>query len=195
MRALLTWMALAAYAAGGGASITATAHRQVHWGWGCGGNCAVNYSGESETALGNDPPDVHLEDRGLLTRRQSGPGGLVTSTTRWRYAFHGSSTAGSERREYALRTDASECTRTEETFAEGKPARKKTTSCPGPPKRWKLACDRKQVEVKGEPRPAWVCSPAAPMHAFGTEFPWVFGIDAPITTVISGEPQPHTRYE
>jgi len=195
MRALLTWVMLAALAAGGGTSITANAHRQVDWGWGCGGHCAVNFSGESETSLSDGAPGVRLDDHGTLTRRQNDPGGATLSTTRWRYAFRGSSAGDAGRREYTLRTGASHCTRTEETLREGQPARKKTASCPGPPPQWTLVCERRQIEVKGESRPAWVCSPAAPMDAFGTEFPWVFGIEAPITTVISGEPQPHTRYE
>lgn len=194
MRTLLAWMMLAAYAAGG-AQIVATARHTVAWGWGCGGNCAVNFSGESETSLGNDPPGVHLEDQGTLTRRESSPGGLATSVTRWRYAFHGTSTAGPDRREYALRTDVNQCTRSEQTMDEGKTAAKKTTRCPGPPRRWKLVCERKDVQVAGQARPAWVCSPSQPMDAFGTEFPWVFGLDGPITTVVSGEPRPHTSYE
>ena len=195
MRTLFAWMALAACGmAAGPGTVTTSAHK-VGWGWGCGGNCAVNFSGESETSLGNAPPDVHLEDHGTLTRRESNPGGLVISTTRWRYAFHGTSTSGSERREFALRTDVSECSRTEETLPEGKPAVKKTAPCPRAPRRWKLVCEHQQVQVKGQARPAWVCSPQPPMDPFGTEFPWVFGIDAPITTVISGEPRPQTSYE
>jgi hypothetical protein len=193
MRALLVGMALAAFAAGGGPPM-ASRHK-IAWGWGCGGNCAVNFSGESETLLDSGPRGVRLEDRGTLTRRQSDPGGLTTSTTRWRYAFHGTGTAGVERREYTLHTDVSECTRTDETAAQGKAATTRTARCAEPPKRWKLVCAYRQMQVKGQARPAWVCSPAPPMDAFGTDFPWVFGIDAPITTVVSGEPHPHSSYE
>jgi hypothetical protein len=195
MQTLFALMALAAYAMAGGSGVVTTSHRKVGWGWGCGGNCAVNTSGESETALGNDPPDVRIEDHGTLTRRESGPGGMVITATRWRYAFHGNSTAGTVRREYELRTEVGECTRTEETMDAGKTTARKQTACPGPPKRWKLACARSEVQVKGRPRPAWVCSPPEHMDAFGTEFPWVFGIEESITTVISGEPQPRTTYE
>ena len=155
----------------------------------------MNISGESETALGNDPPDVHLDDRGTLTQRMSDPGGMMITVTRWKYAFHGTSTDSTERREYDLHTDLSECTRTLETMDEGKAKTKKETACPGPPEQWKLACERSEVQVKGRARPAWVCSPPEYMDAFGTEFPWVFGVEEPITTVISGEPHPHTTYE
>lgn len=195
MRTLIAVMALAAYVLAGGSKVITTSHRKVSRGWGCGGNCAVNISGESETTLGNDPPDVHLEDHGTLTRKQNDPGGIVIMATRWKYAFHGTSTAGAARREYELRTDVSECTRTEETMDAGKATTRKQTACPGPPKRWKLACERSDVQVNGRARPAWVCSPPEHMEVFGTEFPWVFGVEGPITTVISGEPQPHTTYE
>jgi hypothetical protein len=195
MRALIAWLTLAACGMAAGPRTVTTSPHKVGWGWGCGGNCAVNFSGESETSLATGSSDVRLEDRGALTRRQSDPGGLVISTTRWRYAFHGKSTAGNDRLEFALRTDVSECTRTVETHIEGKPDAKKTAPCPSPPKRWKLVCERRQVQVKDRPRPAWVCSPAQAMDPFGTDFPWVFGIDAPITTVVSGEPHPQTSYE
>jgi hypothetical protein len=193
MQTLFTLMALAAYAMAGGSEVVTTAHRKVSWGWGCGGNCAVNISGESETALRTNPPDVHIEDRGSLTRRVSDPGNLLVAATRWKYAFHGTGTAGPLRREYDLSTDVSECTRTEETTDAGET--RKQTVCAGPPKRWKLACERSEVQVKERARPAWVCSPPEHMDPFGTEFPWVFGIEGPITTVISGEPQPRTTYE
>lgn len=195
MRTPFVLMVLAAFAIGSGSQIVTTSHRKVNWGWGCGGNCAVNRSGESETALGNNPPDVHLEDHGTITQRESDPGGMAITTTRWRYAFHGTSTAGTTRREYELRTDVSECARTEETMDADQPAAKKETECPGPPKRWKLVCERKDVPVKGAPRPAWVCSPPEHMDAFGTEFPWVFAVEGSITTVVSGEPRPRTTYE
>ena len=195
MRTLLACMALAACGMAAGPQTVATSPHKVAWGWGCGGNCAVNFSGDSETTLSSGPSDVHLEDQGMLIRRQNDPSGTTVVTTRWRYAFHGKSTAGPDRREYRLRTGVSECTRTEETITDGKPAAKKTTSCPGPPKRWKLVCERQQVQVKDQSRPAWVCSPATPIDPFGTDFPWVFGIDAPITTVLSGEPRPQTSYE
>jgi hypothetical protein len=195
MRTLFALIALAAYAMAGSSGVVTTSHRKVGWGWGCGGNCAVNLSGESETALGNDPPRVRIEDHGTLTLRESDPGGMVVTATRWRYAFRGNSTAGTVRREYELRTEVSDCTRTEETMDAGKPKARKQTACPGPPKRWKLSCARSDVQVKGRARPAWVCSPPEHMAAFGTEFPWVFGIEESITTVISGEPHPRTTYE
>jgi hypothetical protein len=195
MRTLLAWMALAACGLAAGPRTVTTSPHKVGWGWGCGGNCAVNFSGESETTLGNDPPGVHLEDHGTLTRRETDPGGMLITTTRWRYAFHGAGTTESDRQEFTLRTDMSECTRTEETQSEGKPASKKSVPCPRPPKRWKLVCQRQQVQVKDQARPAWVCSPVPSMDPFGTDFPWVFGIDAPITTVVSGEPHPQTTYQ
>ena len=74
MRSLFALTLVAVYALAGNSQIATTSHRKVSWGWGCGGNCAVNISGESETALGNDPPDVHLEDHGTLTQKQSDPG-------------------------------------------------------------------------------------------------------------------------
>ena len=194
MRTLLVWMVLVACGLAAGPRTVTTSPHKVGWGWGCGGNCAVNFSGESEATLGSDPPDVHLEDHGTLIRRQNDPSGTAVTTTRWRYAFHGKSSAGPDHREFTLRTDVSECTRTEVFLAEGKPATK-TVPCPGPPKRWKLVCERQQVQVKDQARPAWVCSPAPPIDPFGTEFPWVFGIDAPITTVVSGEPRPQTSYQ
>ncbi len=195
MRTLFALMALAAYAIAGGQEAATTSHRKIRWGWGCGGNCAVNIFGESDTTFANDPPNVHIEDHGTLTRQMNDPGGIVIAETRWKFAFHGTGTAGGTRREYELSTDVSECTRTEKTMDAGKATVRKQTACPGPPKRWKLACERTEVQVKGRARPAWVCSPLEHMDSFGTEFPWVFGVEAPITTVISGEPQPRTTYE
>ncbi len=195
MRTLFTLIALAAYAMAGGSELVTTSHRKVNRGWGCGGNCAVNISGESETALENDPPDVHIEDNGTLTQKMNDPGGMMTTTTRWKYAFQGTSTESADRREFDLHTDGSECTRTLETMDEGKAKTKKETACAGPPEKWKLSCERSEVHVNGRARPAWVCSPPEHMAAFGTEFPWVFGIEEPITTVISGEPHPQTTYE
>jgi len=195
MRIHLVLTLLAAMAVGGGSQIVTTSHRKINWGYGCGGNCALNTSGESETTLGNDPPDVHLEDHGTLTQKQNDPGGIMTNTRRWKYAFHGTSSGGADRREFDLHTDASQCKRTQETMDAGKPTRKKQTACAGPPRNWKLVCERKDVEVNGEPRPAWVCSPAEHLDNFGTEFPWVFGIEGPITAVVSGEPHPTTTYE
>lgn len=195
MRTPFILMALVALAMSGGQQILTTSHRKINWGYGCGGKCAVNSSGESETVLGNDPPDVHLEDHGTLTQRQSDPGGIMTITTRWKFAFHGASTAGAGRREYDLGTDISECTRTEERIDSGKATTKKKIACAGPPKKWKLVCVRKEVPVKGQPRPAWVCSPPEHLDNFGTEFPWVFAVEGSITTVISGEPRPTTSYE
>ena len=195
MRTQLVVIALAGCALAGAPDPVATAHRRVSWGWGCGGNCSVNISGESETTLGSNPSDVRVEDHGILTQRQDDPGGVLVLTTRWRSVFHGTGTAGTARREFDLRTEKGECTRTEETTSPGKPLTTKQTACAGPPTRWKLTCQRGRVQVEGHPRPAWVCSPSEPMSAFGTEFPWVFGVDSPITTVISGEPHPRTTYE
>lgn len=195
MRSHSVLMVLAALAMSGGQQIVTTSHRKINWGYGCGGNCAVNTSGQSETALGNDPPNVHLEDHGILTQRQNDPGGIMTITMRWKYAFHGVSTAGVDRREYDLGTDVSECTRTEERLESGKAATKKHLACAGPPKKWKLVCERKDVPVKGQPRPAWVCSPPEHLDNFATEFPWVFAVEGSITTVVSGEPRPTTIYE
>lgn len=188
-------MLLAAFATGGGRQIVTTSHRKVNWGYGCGGHCAVNTSGQSETALRNNPPDVRLEDHGTLTQRRSDPGGITITTTRWKYSFHGSSSAGDGRREFDLRTDVSECRRTEETADKGKAATRKQTACPVPPRQWKLECEQKEVPVKGGARLAWVCSPPERMENFGTEFPWVFAVEGSITTVISGEPRPSTTYE
>lgn len=195
MRAFLMSVALVVVAAGGDPPALLVAHHRVDWGWGCGGNCAVNFSGESETTLGDDPLHARLEDHGSLTQRENHPGGGLVTVTRWKYAFHGTGSAGADRREYALRTGVNECSITREAAEEGKPATSKTARCPGAPKRWKLVCELRQVEVKGQSRPAWVCSPSPPMDAFGSEFPWVFGIEAPITSVTSGEPHPRTRYE
>jgi hypothetical protein len=193
MRTIFALMAVAAYAAGGGSMIL-TSHRTVAWGWGCGGHCAVNLSGQSETTLGNDPPVAHLEDKGTFTMTHRDPGGVDITTTRWTYAFHGTRTTGN-RRQYQLRTDQAECRRTDETIREGKTTTKKESSCPGPPPEWKLVCERRDVQVGAALQPAWVCFPPEHMAPFGTEFPWVFGIEQPITTVISGEPQPRTTYE
>jgi hypothetical protein len=195
MRILLALMFLAAYAQSGGSHIVTTSPRKVSWGWGCGGHCAVNISGASETVLRDDPPDVHLEDHGSLTRKQTDPGGMMTTLTRWKYAFHGTSTDGATRREYELQTDVSECKRNSEIIESGKSTLSTPTDCAGPPKQWKLSCERSEVQVKGSTRPAWVCSPTDHMEAFGTEFPWVFGVEKSITTIVSGEPQPRTTYE
>ena len=164
-------------------------------GWGCGGNCAVNISGESETVLRNNPPDVHLEDHGTMTQKENDPGGSVINTTRWKFGFHGTSTTGDNRREYELQTDINECTRTEEMMTSREAAATKKTTCPGPPKRWKLICERKDVPVKNSAQPAWMCSPQEHLNAFGTEFPWVFAIEGSLTTVVAGEPHPSTTYE
>ena len=195
MRSHFVLLVLAALAMSGGRQILTTSHRKINWGYGCGGKCAVNTSGESETMLENNPPDVHLEDHGTLTQRQSDPGGIMTITTRWKFAFHGASTAGADRRELDLGTDVSICTRTEERADSGKAATQKQIACAVPPKKWKLVCVRKEVPVKGQPRPAWVCSPPEQLHNFGTEFPWVFAVEGSITTVVSGEPHPTTTYE
>jgi hypothetical protein len=195
MRLLLALLLVAVIPLGTGTQIVSTSHRKVAYGWGCGGNCAVNISGESETALGNDPPDVHLEDHGTLTQKQTDPGGMMINTKRWKYAFHGASRGDDSKREYDLYTDVSECTRSSEIAEASKNTISTPTDCGGPPKQWKLACERSEVQVKDRARPAWVCSPADHMDAFGTEFPWVFGIEESITTVVSGEPHPHTTYE
>jgi hypothetical protein len=194
MRTIFALMAVAALAAGGSSAIF-TSHRTVAWGWGCGGHCAVNVSGQSETTLGNDPPVAHLEDKGTLTVTHRDPGGTAITTTRWTYAFHGTRTAGSDRRQYQLRTDVNECRRTDQTSDAGKPPSKKETPCPGPPQQWKLVCERRDIQIQAAVRPAWVCFPPEHMAEFGTEFPWVFGIGEPITTVISGEPHPRTTYQ
>ncbi|HLY63254.1 MAG TPA: hypothetical protein VKV95_21115 [Terriglobia bacterium] len=195
MRTPFVLVALAAVAMSGGRQILTTSHRKINWGYGCGGNCAVNTSGESETVLGNNPPDVHLEDHGTLAQRQSDPDGIMTITTRWKCTFHGASIAGAERRVFDLVTDVSECTRTEERMDGGKATTKKQIVCAAPPKKWKLVCVREDVPVKGEPRAAWVCSPSENLDNFGTEFPWVFAVEGSITTVVSGEPHPTTTYE
>jgi hypothetical protein len=195
MRLLTAFVLLYAFVFAGGSSLTSKSLQKINRGWGCGGNCAVNISGGSETVLKNNPPSVHLTDHGTLDQKQTDPSGSMINTKRWNYTFHGTSTDGNLKREFDLETDRSECTRTFKTLdAEGIATMKKA-DCPALPKRWKLACDRKDIEVNAKSRPAWVCSPSERLEASGTEFPWVFGIEAPITTVISGEPHPHTSYE
>lgn len=191
---ILALAAAAAFAAGAGSQVL-TSHRTVGWGWGCGGHCAVNISGESDTTLGNGPPDVFLEDRGKLVLTHQDPGGTEITTTQWAYTFRGTRNNDSHRREYQLKTDVADCRRTDESLREGKPPTKKGSTCPGPPPEWKLVCERREVQVKAEMQPAWVCFPAEHMAEFGTQFPWVFGLEQPITTVISGEPQARTTYE
>lgn len=195
-RAALTLLPLiaAAFAAGAGSPVL-TAHRTVGWGWGCGGHCAVNVSGESETTFSNGPSDAFLEDKGKMILRHQSPGGAEVTTTQWAYTFRGTSNSDSQRREYQLHTAAADCRRTDESLREGKPATTKESTCPGPPPEWKLVCERRDVQVKDEMQPAWVCFPAVHMDEFGTQFPWVFGIEHPITTVLSGEPQARTTYE
>ena len=194
LRTIFVWAAVAAWAAGGG-SMVLTSHRMVAWGWGCGGHCAVNVAGHSETTLGNDPPVAHLEDKGTLTMTHRDAGGVDITTTRWTYAFHGTRSTGRDRREYQLRTDGNECRRTDEAIRGRKPTVKKESTCPGPPPEWKLVCERRDVQVGAALQPAWVCFPPEHMAEFGTQFPWVFGIAQPITTVLSGEPQARTTYE
>jgi hypothetical protein len=188
-------MFFAALATGGGTQIATPSHRKVDWGYGCGGNCAVNTSGESETAVDDNPPHVHLEDHGSLTQRMSDPSGLMITTTRWDYKFHGTGAEHGGRLEYELQIDKRDCKQTREITAPGKKTSRKQIACIEPPKKWILVCDRKNLPVKGGPRPAWVCSPAENFENFGTEFPWVFGVDGPITTVVSGEPHATTTYE
>ena len=119
----------------------------------------------------------------------------MISVKRWQYVFQGTRTGGDSKQDYELHTEVSECTRNSEFLEKGKSTISTPTRCGGPPKQWKLACERSEVQVKGRARPAWVCSPRDHMDAFGTEFPWVFGIEESITTVVSGEPHPRTTYE
>jgi hypothetical protein len=186
---------LAALAMGDGSQTLTTSHRKINWGYGCGGNCAVNYSGQSETTLREKSPGVLIEDRGSLIQRTNDPGGSMSNTTNWKYTFRGAATGGEDKREYDLQTKKSKCARTMETMNSDKATTKKEIACAVPPKNWKLLCERKNVQVKGEPRPAWVCSPAEHLDNFGTEFPWVFGVEGSITTVVSGEPRATTTYE
>jgi hypothetical protein len=195
MQTSFVMMFLAALAMGGGSQTLTTSHRRINWGYGCGGNCAVNTSGESETSWATNGPAVRLEDRGTLTQRTSDPGGIMITTTRWKYKFHGTGAKGADHREFELQTDKSGCKKTQEIMDAGKATKKKKTACAKPPRNWKLVCERKDVPVKGEPRPAWVCSPPEHLDNFGTEFPWVFGVEGSITTVVSGEPHATTTYE
>jgi len=195
MRLPFLLMFLTALPTGGGSPNATTSHRKVYWGYGCGGNCAVNTSGESETSWADNWPAVRIEDHGTLTQRTSDPGGIMVTTTLWNYRFHGTGTESADRREFELQTDKSGCKKTQEIMDAGKATRKKKTACAKPPKKWKLVCERKDVPVKGEARPAWVCSPGEQVANFGTEFPWVFAVEGSITTVVSGEPQRTTTYE
>ena len=194
MRTLLLLTLMMGVAAGG-TDLSTTSHRKISRGWGCGGNCAVSISGESDTSIKTTSTEIQLEDAGKTQERENDPGGSAVTTTSWKYSFQGMVADSDTGREFDLHTDSSECKRTLETTEDGKEKSSKELMCTGPPENWKLACKRSEVDVKGKKRAAWTCSPSDGVDVFGTEFPWVFGIDAPITTVVSGEPHARTTYE
>lgn len=182
-------------AATGGSPLELASHRQVRWGYGCGGNCAFNTSGSSDVTLVAAGGVLRLVDEGTSELRTADPEGVMTVTTTWRWEWRGA--VPPEGGDAKLQRKSAECRRVSSAEAE-----ERVEECPAPPARITLRCVREEVPVLAStseppaPREVWVCraDPAPGGDNTGTALPWVFGIDEMVETHVTGEPRPETTY-
>lgn len=167
---------------------------EVSWGYGCGGHCAQNTRGGSHLVVAAMVGEVQVEDAGQSHTTHSAPGSMTTETRTWDNAWRG--TIQREANQLTLRLTG-ERARCETGEDRGQGAKKAPCAHPAPAE-LVLRCTRGEVEIEGAGRrAAWTCTPdpAIPEESWsGTAFPWVFGIDAPIDTVVVGEPIPRTHH-
>ena len=164
--------------------------RDVEWGYGCGGNCAIRNTGRSTLTLIITGGAATLEDAGehVLTERH--PGGGMVQTTRWSYGWRGRARLDRTQLRLDLTGDG-RCDRGELHDQDGV-KREITTGCPRLPKKLRVDCARGEVLVESRAHAAWICrSPARPP---GTVQPWVFGVDATIDETLAGEPRAEPSY-
>lgn len=164
--------------------------RDVDWGYGCGGDCAIRNHGRSTLLLTVDRAAATLADAGEHVLSERHPGGGMVQTTRWSFSYRGRARAARTRLTLELTGDG-RCDRVEVHDEDGQ-RREITTGCPRLPRKLRVDCARSEVLVEGKAHPAWICrSPARPP---GTVQPWVFGIDATIDERVAGEPRAESSY-
>lgn len=182
---------------------------KISWGYGCGGHCAFNFSGESTVTVAFlENSGVRVTDQGKFERRENYPDDSYTDTRTWKMIFHGTKQEKDGAMIMKLESQSMTC---KNVRWGGKEGEKKTT-CPPASPNLELRCSREEVKlqekvpaynetVKSSLAEAWVCKPReskANIVAYGeyngTEFPWVFGMGEQIDTVVTGEPHPETFY-
>jgi hypothetical protein len=171
------------------------AHRRLSAGYGCGGNCATNTRGDSRVAVTITGDLLSAADTGEIEIVHSSPESLDTQKRTWSFQWHGQVSRSKDAMRWTLTGDARTCA---ENLEHGSVLGKPGPCQYPPPATMTIACARGQVEADGANRPVWLCDadPALPPREWsGSEFPWVFGIDAPVDTVRAGEPMPRTHYE
>lgn len=166
----------------------------VSWGYGCGGHCAFNYSGESAVKIVFKPKNlVRVTDEGQLTRRENYPDGTSTEERRYRFTFKGGWFNAGGARELSLSEEQHSC---QQTLTRGDKVEK--SECPRPEKKLSLRCTRTTVTAQAASGPIEVealsCQPLNQEDYPGTAWPWVFGLSRQLRTVRSGEPRPEVSY-
>lgn len=212
---------------GGPASSTLPAsfvlHHSVHWGYGCGGHCAFNFSGESDVVLAFDSNHtVTVLDTGELITDESYPESSAEIRKAWNFSWKGSWKEADGARELHLQGTQLECENTRTTGAEVKPEKCKVTPtlvlcCAAslahvitgeetnantrpPPQRYcgTVPCEEDELaELEANGRMVWICRPSEEetlAHYPGTNFPWVFGLGEQVGTVTSQDGFPETTY-
>ncbi|MBW2263987.1 MAG: hypothetical protein JRG91_18655, partial [Deltaproteobacteria bacterium] len=174
---------------------TVKMHKEIAWGYGCGGHCAFNHSGTSDVSIEIlDETSAVITDSGTFTRTESYPDAYIVDTRTWTVVWNASYEKSGTSTTFELTLEEGSCTveRTGE----------KKKSCGNVPDELVLECRREKVEIhdslpapgEGSQTLAWICTAAGPSAHDGTALPWVFGFKNQITTMEVGEPHPETFY-
>jgi hypothetical protein len=166
----------------------------VSYGWGCGGHCAFNFTGESAVRVQfKEKNRVAVTDAGKLTRQENSPEGTSTDEKTWSFSFKGGWISAGGARELVLAEEKHTCQETRKTGEKTEPV-----ECSLPQKKISLRCVKKTIKAGAASGPVEVevlsCQPLNPEGYPGTEWPWVFGLAERVKTVKSGEPHPETHY-
>ena len=164
--------------------------REVAWGYGCGGNCAIRNEGHSAVTITTTGARVEIVDEGWHKLSEHHPGGGMLQETRWRTVWTGKAKLGKDHLRFEV-TGATTCTR-HETHDDGGKTEEVDTGCPRTPKAMRLDCAPAEVVAGGKPVKAWTCR-AARLPP-GTVQPWVFGVDVIVDEQMAGEPRPEASY-
>jgi hypothetical protein len=174
---------------------------QTRWGYGCGGNCAFNHTGESKVSVGfGADGTVRVTDAGNGEVQANHPDGVTYTTRRWDFERKGGWKDEGGTRVLSLGLESSRCTETTSNAAkrEQRPCQPKagliTVACAVETVRVHSPVPSSAKRGEGQDVKAVVCRASGEAAGAGTEFPWVFGTERPIKTLKAGEPRPEVFY-
>jgi hypothetical protein len=178
-------------------------HGIVHHGYGCGGHCAFNFSGESDVGISfGASGKAVVQDAGWFMRSDAYPDSYVDTKRTWRLEWQGTWSGDDRRRKVRLEPACTSCETTESGSHKSGP-----TPCAKGPAVLDLECAWEQPPTGqrggrsasptdlGPLAVAWICqtSSTAPSE-LGTDLPWVFSPSATVERRTVGEPFPETSY-